>query len=100
MITLLATGSPSVLAESDFGDNVPNGVAGPLGLFITLLLVIATVLLIRNMNKRLRRLPTSFGPPAGEKTQAGEKPRADTATAASDADAEGSGAPREERTAP
>ncbi|MFI5492764.1 hypothetical protein [Actinoplanes sp. NPDC051859] len=31
-----------------------------MGLFIIILLVIATVLLIRNMNKRLRRLPDSF----------------------------------------
>ncbi|MEU4244429.1 hypothetical protein [Actinoplanes sp. NPDC026619] len=31
-----------------------------MGLFVIVLLVIATVLLIRNMNKRLRRLPDSF----------------------------------------
>ncbi|WP_229716076.1 hypothetical protein [Mangrovihabitans endophyticus] len=31
-----------------------------MGLFIIVLLSIATVLLIRNMNKRLRRLPDSF----------------------------------------
>ncbi|MEV6488530.1 hypothetical protein AB0M20_07835 [Actinoplanes sp. NPDC051633] len=31
-----------------------------MGLFIILLMSIATVLLIRNMNKRLRRLPDSF----------------------------------------
>jgi hypothetical protein len=46
--------------ENNFGDTVPNGVAGQLGLFITVLLVIATVLLIRNMNSRLRRLPERF----------------------------------------
>jgi hypothetical protein len=34
---------------------------------VIVLLSIATVLLIRNMNKRLRRLPDSF--PAGEQTQ-------------------------------
>jgi hypothetical protein len=56
----------TVIAQGGFGDNVPNGVAGPLGLFITVLLVIATVLLIRNMNSRLRRLPESFPPPGGE----------------------------------
>ena len=47
-------------AQNDFGDDVPNGVAGPLGLFITVVLVVATVLLIRDMNKRLRRLPLRF----------------------------------------
>ena len=50
----------SVVAENNFGDTVPNGVAGPMGLFITVLLVVALYLLMRNMNKRLRRLPESF----------------------------------------
>ncbi|MCW2599512.1 MAG: hypothetical protein JWM02_1341 [Frankiales bacterium] len=37
--------------------------AGPLGLLIILLLGVATVLLIRNMNARLRRLPKNFDTP-------------------------------------
>lgn len=37
--------------------------AGPLGLLVVLLIAVATVLLIRNMNARLRRLPPSFDPP-------------------------------------
>jgi hypothetical protein len=40
-----------------------NGSAGPLGLLVVLLIGVATVLLIRNMNARLRRLPKSFDPP-------------------------------------
>ena len=36
--------------------------AGPLGLLIVLLMGVATVLLIRNMNSRLKRLPPSFEP--------------------------------------
>jgi hypothetical protein len=40
-----------------------SGSAGPLGLLIVLLIALATVLLIRNMNARLRRLPKSFDPP-------------------------------------
>ncbi len=64
--TGLAGGRPvGVLAQNNFGDTVPDGVAGPLGLFIILLLAVATVLLIRNMNSRLRRLPESFPDPAG-----------------------------------
>jgi hypothetical protein len=43
-----------VLAASD------DSVAGPLGLLVVLLMAIATVLLIRNMNRRLKRLPPSF----------------------------------------
>ncbi|MDP9466266.1 MAG: hypothetical protein M3P31_03340 [Actinomycetota bacterium] len=44
--------------------------AGPLGLLVVVLMILATVLLIRNMNARLRRLPRKFpeqqdeGPPA------------------------------------
>ena len=38
--------------------------AGPLGLLVVLLIAVATVLLIRNMNGRLKRLPPSFEKPA------------------------------------
>ena len=38
----------------------PSGTAGPLGLLIVLLIGVALVMLIRNMNGRLRRLPPSF----------------------------------------
>lgn len=37
--------------------------AGPLGLLVVLLMGLATVLLIRNMSKRLKRLPEQFPPP-------------------------------------
>jgi len=50
----------TVLAQNDFGDTQSDGIAGPLGLFIIVLLVVATVLLIRNMNKRIKRLPEEF----------------------------------------
>jgi hypothetical protein len=49
-----------VVAVNNFGDTRSGGLAGPMGLFIIVLLSVATVLLIRNMNKRLRRLPDSF----------------------------------------
>jgi hypothetical protein len=48
------------VAVNNFGDTRSGGLAGPMGLFVIVLLCIATVLLIRNMNKRLRRLPDSF----------------------------------------
>jgi hypothetical protein len=50
-------------AENQFGDTRSGSVAGPLSLLIIVLLAIATVLLIRNMNKRLKRLPESFPEP-------------------------------------
>ncbi len=39
------------------------GQAGPLGLFIIILMAVATVLLIRSMGKHLRRIPPTFDPP-------------------------------------
>lgn len=55
------------VAVNNFGDTRSGGLAGPMGLFVIVLMSIATVLLIRNMNKRLRRLPDSF--PDGKQTQ-------------------------------
>jgi hypothetical protein len=49
-----------VFAVNNFGDTRSGGLAGPMGLFLIVLMCIATVLLIRNMNKRIRRLPDSF----------------------------------------
>ncbi|SIR39381.1 hypothetical protein [Micromonospora avicenniae] len=56
-----------VLAENNFGDTRTGGLAGPMGLLLILVLGTATVLLIRNMNSRLRRLPDRFAQqgPAG-----------------------------------
>ncbi len=63
MLATLAAGSVLAGAVEDvnnFGDTRGGAVAGPMGLFVIIVLSIATVLLIRNMNKRLRRLPSSF----------------------------------------
>lgn len=56
-------GLAHVLAVNNFGDTRSGGLAGPMGLFIIVLLIIGTVLLIRNMNMRLRRLPDEFPDP-------------------------------------
>jgi hypothetical protein len=50
----------------------PSGTAGPLGLLLVLLIGVALVLLIRNMNARLRRLPPSFDQP--QERNDGEEP--------------------------
>jgi len=57
-----------LLADNNFGDTRPNALAGPTGLVIILLLVAATIFLIRNMNKRLKRLPDSFPDPKAPAT--------------------------------
>lgn len=48
------------LAVNNFGDTRSGSLAGPMALLIIVLLAVATVLLIRNMNARLRRLPDRF----------------------------------------
>ena len=73
MIELLAHSDAATLAANNFGDTRSGSLAGPTGFVIILLLVIGTVLLIRNMNSRLRRLPRSFdAPPAAEGRSAPE----------------------------
>jgi hypothetical protein len=65
-----------LFAVNNFGDTRSGGLAGPMGLFLIVLMCVATVLLIRNMNKRIRRLPDSF-PVAGERAGVSEIARAD-----------------------
>ncbi|HEX6498033.1 MAG TPA: hypothetical protein VF054_03270 [Micromonosporaceae bacterium] len=60
------------LAQNNFGDNETGGMAGPMGLFILVLLALATVFLIRNMNQRLRRLPDRF-PKDGDVEESDER---------------------------
>ena len=47
------------------GDQLPEdvGKSGPLGLLLTVLLLIAVVFLVRSMSKHLKRLPPSFEAP-------------------------------------
>lgn len=66
----------TVLAQNNFGDTRAGGLAGPMGLFIVVLLAIATVLLIRNMNTRIRRLPDRFPDQDGSDPDAGGTPGA------------------------
>jgi hypothetical protein len=61
------------IAANNFGDTRDGGLAGPMGLFIISLLAIGTVLLIRNMNKRLRRLPESFPAPGTDAPGQGDR---------------------------
>ncbi|WP_375790629.1 hypothetical protein [Actinoplanes lutulentus] len=87
-----------VFAVNNFGDTRSGGLAGPMGLFLIVLMCVATVLLIRNMNKRIRRLPDSFSPPV-DRERVAEIARLDAdlersgAAAASDVEAGRSAAP-------
>jgi hypothetical protein len=63
------------LAANNFGDTLGGALAGPTGFVIILLLAIGTVLLIRNMNSRLRRLPERFeNQPRADDRPAPEQP--------------------------
>ncbi len=46
------------------GEQLPEdvGKSGPLGLLLTLLLLIAVIFLVRSMSKHLKRVPPSFDP--------------------------------------
>jgi hypothetical protein len=65
----------AVLAVNNFGDTRSGALAGPMALLIILLLAVATVLLIRNMNARLRRLPDKF---PGQESPGQENPGQET----------------------
>lgn len=73
-----------VLAQNNFGNTRTGGLAGPMGLFLILVLATATILLIRNMNARLRRLPDQF-PSASDSAAAGSVASGAPAAAASEA---------------
>ncbi len=66
------------LAQNIFGDTRSGSLAGPLGLLVIVLLAVGTVLLIRNMNKRLRRLPDRFPGQEPEQVPDRERPESET----------------------
>jgi len=69
------------LADNNFGDTLGPGVAGPIAFLFILVLAIATALLVRNMNARLRRLPREFPPEsASTPDDASGEPRTDNQT--------------------
>jgi hypothetical protein len=52
------------------------GEASPVALVVIVLLAIVTIFLIRSMTKRLRRLPSSFGPVEDQPEKVGDEPGA------------------------
>jgi hypothetical protein len=64
---LLAADTPT----NNFGDTSEPAVAGPLGLVVIVLMGVVTWLLYRSMNKRIKRLPGSFGAPSAGGPAAG-----------------------------
>jgi hypothetical protein len=66
------------LAQNNFGDTRSGSLAGPVAGFIIALLAVVTILLIRNMNARLRRLPERFPDPPGGRANTAEHDASDT----------------------
>lgn len=48
------------LAQNYFGNTRSGSLAGPVGAFLIAALAVGTILLIRSMNRRIRRLPDRF----------------------------------------
>ncbi|MDT5226449.1 MAG: hypothetical protein QOH94_242 [Mycobacterium sp.] len=61
----------AVLAENGPHNSGPDfGKASPFGLLLVVLLLISVVLLVRSMNRHLKKLPESFDPQHPEADQA------------------------------
>ncbi|MCV7381902.1 hypothetical protein A5672_05780 [Mycobacterium alsense] len=63
----------SVLADAPHNHGPDFGKASPVGLLVVVLLLIATLLLLRSMNKQLKKVPPSFDPTHPEPDQAADE---------------------------
>jgi hypothetical protein len=69
----------TVIAEPGPRNHGPEfGKASPLGLLVVVLLLIATLFLVRSMNRQLRKVPKSFDRDDSGPDQAADDPAADT----------------------
>lgn len=59
---VLAAGSGGTANNQPGGQGQEFGSAGPVALIVILLLLVATVFLIRSMSKHLKKVPASFDP--------------------------------------
>lgn len=66
LLTVIADGTPRNTGP-DFGK------ASPIGLLVIVLLLIATLFLLRSMNKQLKKVPESFDPKHPEPDQAADE---------------------------
>lgn len=66
------------LAQNYFGDTRSGSLAGPIGAFIIAALAVTTVLLIRNMTARIRRLPERFPNQPDDRAEPSDPPEART----------------------
>jgi hypothetical protein len=62
----MSAGIALAAAAADILADPPNGKAGPVALFVIVLLCIAAALLFRSMSRHLRQVPEDFAPPTAE----------------------------------
>jgi hypothetical protein len=62
-----------VIADGPHNHGPDFGKASPVGLLVVVLLVIATLLLLRSMNRQLKKVPKSFDPQHPEPDQAADE---------------------------
>jgi hypothetical protein len=62
----------AVIADAPHNHGPDFGKASPLGLLVVVLLLIATLLLLRSMNRQLKKVPESFDPQHPEPDQAAD----------------------------
>ena len=72
MSLVSAAAVPLAAANDQLPDDV--GKAGPLGLLLLVVLLIAVALLVRSMSKHLKRLPTSFDAPRNDVVDVPDSP--------------------------
>ena len=72
MNALATAGTVLLAAEPQLPEDV--GKSGPLGLFLILVLLLATALLVRSMGRHLRRLPRSFDEDDGPRVTVPDTP--------------------------
>ncbi|MEB3980434.1 hypothetical protein OQ968_04060 [Mycobacterium sp. 663a-19] len=64
----------AVIADGTPHNHGPDfGKASPLGLLVVVLLLIATLLLLRSMNRQLKKVPKTFDPEHPEPDQAADE---------------------------
>ena len=63
----------TVIADAPHNHGPDFGKASPLGLLVVVLLLIATLLLLRSMNRQLKKVPKTFDPQHLEPDQAADE---------------------------
>jgi len=62
-----------VIADAPHNHGPDFGKASPVGLLVVVLLLVATLLLVRSMNRQLKKVPESFDPKHPEPDQAADE---------------------------